>query len=65
VRYLAVLAQYPAPVNNQDLFYTCQGLTSDGRYFVPIILPVNQSSLPMNANALPEGELEAIAKDPA
>ena len=65
VRYLAVLAQYPAPVNNQDLFYTYQGLTSDGRYLVSIILPVNQSSLPMSANALPVSELESLAKDPA
>ncbi len=65
VRYLAVLAQYPAPVNNQDLFYTYQGLTSDKRHFVSIILPVSQASLPMSANALPVSELEAIAKDPA
>ena len=65
VRYLAVLAQYPAPVNNEDLFYTYQGLTSDGRYLVSIILPVSQSSLPMSANALPVSKLESIAKDPA
>jgi hypothetical protein len=65
VRYLAVLAQYPAPVNNQDLFYTYQGLTTDGRYFVSIILPVSQSSLPISANALQVSELETIAKDPA
>jgi hypothetical protein len=65
VRYLAVLAQYPAPVNNQDLFYTFQGLTSDGRHFVSVILPVSQASLPASANALPVSELEAMAKDPA
>lgn len=65
VRYLAVLAQYVAPVNNQDLFYTYQGLTSDGRHFVSIILPVSQASLPASANDLPTSELEAIAKDPA
>jgi hypothetical protein len=65
VRYLAVLAQYPAPVNNEDLFYTYQGLTSDGSHFVSVILPVSQASLPMSANALAVSELEAIAKDPA
>jgi hypothetical protein len=64
VRYLAVLAQYPAPVNNQDLFYTYQGLTSDERYFVSIILPVSHTTLPMSANVLPVSELEAIAKAP-
>jgi hypothetical protein len=65
VRYLAVYGQYPAPVNNEDLFYTFQGLTSDGSHFVSVILPVSQASLPMSANALPVSELEAIAKDPA
>jgi hypothetical protein len=65
VRYLAVMGQYPAPVNNQDLFYTYQGLTSDGRQFVSIVLPVSQASLPQSASALPVSELEAIAKDPA
>lgn len=65
VRYLAVLGQYPAPVNNQDLFYTYQGLTSEGRQFVSIVLPVSQASLPQSANVLPISELEVMSKDPA
>ena len=65
VRYLTVYAQYPAPVNNHDLFYTFQGLTADGQYAVSIVLPVNHASLPASPNALSQQEMEAIAQDPA
>jgi hypothetical protein len=63
VRYLAIYAQYPAPVNNQDLFYTYQGLTADGRYFVSIILPVSNPVLRADLNAFSSGEMEAIMKN--
>ncbi len=45
VRFLTEYAQYYAPVNNQDLFYTYQGLTSDGDYWVSAIFPVNAAFL--------------------
>ncbi len=41
VRFLTEYAQYYAPVNNHDLFYTYQGLTADGQYWVSAIFPVN------------------------
>ena len=41
VRFLTEYAQYYAPVNNYDLFYTYQGLTADGKYWVSAIFPVN------------------------
>lgn len=63
VRFLTQYDQYPAPVNNYDLFYTFQGLTSDGRYVVSITLPVNHPSLPAHPDVLSTGELEAIARD--
>jgi len=63
VRFLTIYAQYPAPVNNQDLFYAYQGLTADGRYAVSVILPVNHASLPASADALSIDELQAIAED--
>ena len=61
VRFLTQYDQYPAPINNQEMFYAFQGLTSDGRYFVSAILPVNHPSLPMNADELSIPELEKIA----
>ena len=40
VRFLTEYAQYFAPVNNHELFYHFQGLTSDGEYYVIAILPI-------------------------
>lgn len=40
VRFLTEYAQYSAPVNNHELFYHFQGLTSDRAYYVVAILPV-------------------------
>lgn len=63
MRFLTIYAQYPAPINNQDLFYTFQGLSADGRYLVSAILPVNHASLPADLNAVPQAEMESIAQD--
>ena len=61
VRYVTQLSQGPVPVNNRELFYTYQGLTADGRYYVVALLPVSQSSLPADDMSLPEAEREALA----
>lgn len=45
VRFVTQYAQYPAPINNHDLFYHFQGLTSDGKYYVTAVLPVESSVL--------------------
>lgn len=55
IRFLTQYAQYFAPVNNHDLFYTYQGLTADGLYWVSVILPVSHPMLPPNADNPPEG----------
>jgi hypothetical protein len=41
VRFLTQYDQNFAPINNQELIYTFQGLTSDGKTYVAAILPVN------------------------
>ena len=63
VRFLTLYAQYPAPVNNQDLFYSFQGLTSDGRYAVSVILPVSHPSLPASADTLSPAEAQIPAQN--
>lgn len=40
VSSLTQYAQYAAPINNRELFYHYQGLTSDGEYYVIAILPI-------------------------
>jgi hypothetical protein len=51
LRYLTEFDQGMTPINNYELFYTYQGLTSDGKYYVAAVLPVNHTSLP------PDGEV--------
>lgn len=46
IGFITEYAQYYAPVNNHDLFYTFQGLTSDGKYWISAILPINHPILP-------------------
>jgi hypothetical protein len=50
VRFLTQYGQAVSPVNSQDLFYTFQGLTADGRYYVAAVLPVSHPSLPATAD---------------
>lgn len=45
IRYLTQYDQGFMPINNQELFYTFQGLTQDEKYYVAAILPVNASFL--------------------
>lgn len=45
IRYLAQYGQALSPVNNHDIFYSFQGLTADGKYWVSAILPVNHPTL--------------------
>jgi hypothetical protein len=40
VRELTQYDQYPAPINNHELFYHFEGLTNDGKYYVIAILPI-------------------------
>jgi hypothetical protein len=46
VRFLTQYGQDVWPVNNHDLFYTFQGITSDRQYYISAILPVAHPSLP-------------------
>ena len=45
VRYLTQFNQGPVPINNSELIYTFQGLTSDGKYYVAAVLPVTNPEL--------------------
>lgn len=56
LRYLTQLAQDAWPINNQDLFYTYQGLTSDGKYVISAILPVSHPDLPATGADYPTGD---------
>ena len=57
LRFLTQYAQAPYPVNNNSLFYTFQGITSDGAFYVSAILPINAAFLSADGN--PETPLPA------
>lgn len=63
VRFLTHYSQASIPVNNQGLFYTFQGLTDDGAYYVAAILPVSNPILPADGSEIPGGDLDAFAAD--
>jgi hypothetical protein len=46
VRFLTQFDQAIMPINNQELIYAFQGLTSDGNYYVSAMLPINHAELP-------------------
>ena len=46
VRYLTMYGQDIYPVTQQNMFYTFQGLTDDGLYFISAIMPIYHSQLP-------------------
>ena len=50
VRYLAQFNQGIVPINNQALFYTFQGITSDGKHYIAVQLPVSLPALPSDTN---------------
>lgn len=51
IRYLTMYGQAIYPVDNTNLFYTYQGLTSDGRYYISAILPVINGGLPNDGSS--------------
>ena len=64
VRFLTHYTQGLVPVNNNELFYTFQGLSSDGTYYVSAILPVSHPTLPADGSVLiPDGEFETHMRD--
>ena len=50
IRFLTMYSQGPVPINNYELIYTFQGLTSDGKYYIAARLPVTYPALPDDPN---------------
>jgi len=61
IRFLTQLGQSYLPINNQTMFYTFQGITGDGQYYVAAIFPVSHPSLPPDMT-MPEDAEGFIAK---
>jgi hypothetical protein len=55
-RYLTQYSQYFDPINNYELFYTFQGLSVDGKYWISAILPISNPLLPSDGKNPPNGQ---------
>jgi hypothetical protein len=55
-RYLSQFSQFLDPINNNEVFYTFQGLTSDGKYWISAILPISNPLLPADGKNPPNGQ---------
>jgi hypothetical protein len=56
IRYLTQYSQFVDPINNNELFYTYQGLTVDGKYWISAILPISNPLLPADGKNPPNGQ---------
>lgn len=45
IRFITEYGQYPAPVNNHELFYHFQGFSNDGEYYIVAIFPITAPGL--------------------
>ena len=45
IRYLTLYSQASVGVDNYNVFYTYQGLSKDGRYYIAAVLPIHSSLL--------------------
>lgn len=61
IRYLALYSQGLVGIDNYNIFYTYQGLSVDGKYYIAAVLPINSSLLPETIST-PE-ELEGLTQD--
>lgn|GEM_PF-4381199 len=60
VRYVTLFQQAAEPITNSGLFYTFQGMTDNGQYYISASFPVSTSVLPET----PEPEATPEAFDP-
>ncbi len=58
LRYLTLYAQAYLPLANDNVFYTFQGLTADGNYYVAAFFPISSTVLPDTGNQVDIALLE-------
>lgn len=56
-------AQSWYPINNQMMFYTFQGMTKDGKYYINITMPITQQNMQANGDDIPGGDFAAFGEN--
>jgi type II secretory pathway pseudopilin PulG len=62
IRFLTMYGQAAYPIDNQNLFYTYQGITNDGQYYISAILPVTHPDL-LYDGSIEVDDWEAFSND--
>ena len=60
IRYITQYGQDFWPINNEDMFYTFQGLTYDGQYYISAVFPISNAVLPANGASY-DGDINELA----
>jgi hypothetical protein len=61
IRFITHYAQNIDPVTNASLFYTFQGMTSDGKYYLSAFIPLETSALPKDLQSTSKSEQDEAA----
>lgn len=60
IRYLTQYVQDFAPIVSRSIFYTFQGLTDDGRFYVSAVLPIGSDALPQDTAEAQEQGFDSV-----
>jgi hypothetical protein len=60
VRFITDYNEAKHPISNRTVFYTFQGLTDDGKYWVAVTLPISSPILPENVSFPPPPDGKTI-----
>ncbi len=64
LRFLTAYAQDVSPITRDRLFYTFQGLTADGKYYIVLFHPVSSAALPATFEETPAAtDMDAFVRD--
>ncbi len=64
VRFITAYRLDVAPITDADTFYTCQGLSDDGEYYISFAYPVSSTALPASARRVTRAEQARVERDP-
>jgi hypothetical protein len=63
IRFVTYYQQDAAPIESDHMFYTFQGLTSDGRWYISAFWPVTTTAIPKGNQQMNAAQSDAFAKN--
>ena len=63
IRFITIFAQDPPPITNDRIFYTFQGVTGDGKYYIALYHPLKTKYIPNSLEDIRE-TIIPVLEDP-